>query len=276
MGLWIMTGVTFREAARKKILWIGLLAGIAFLALYGTGMHYQVKEFNERHLPPFVRYQIINAILQVGFYAVDLLAVVMTVLTSVDAISGEISSGTIHAIATKPIPRWELLIGKWMGFIAMTAGYVTLMFGGVVALGYWIGGVVPQNMLRGVSLVFLECILVLTITFMCGTSLSTLASGVVVLGLHGLAFLGGWLEQIGGFTNSPRLVMVGIVSSLIMPSESLWRRAIFEMQSPVARSLPFGPFGGSSAPSALMIVYAGTYLIVALAIAIYHFHKRDL
>jgi Cu-processing system permease protein len=276
MGLWIMAGVTFREAARKKILWIGLLAGIAFLALYGTGMHYQVKEFNERHVPSFIRYQIISGILQVGFYAVDLLAVVMTVLTSVDAISGEISSGTIHAIATKPVPRWHVLAGKWAGYIAMTAGYVLLMFGGVVALGYWIGGVVPQNLFRGAFLVFLECILLLTVTFMFGTSLTTLANGVVVLGLHGLAFLGGWLEQIGGFTNSPRLVMVGIVSSLIMPSESLWRRAIFEMQSPVTRSLPFGPFSGSSAPSAAMVAYAGAYLVIGLTIAIYQFHKRDL
>ena len=276
MGLWIMAGVTFREAARKKILWIGLLAGLAFLALYGAGMHYQVKEFNERHVPPFIRYQIISGILEVGFYAVDLLAVVMTVLTSVDTISGEISSGTIHAIATKPVPRWQVLIGKWTGFITMTAGYVMLMFGGVVTLGYGIGGVVPQNLFRGAFLVFLECILLLTVTFMFGTLLSTLANGVVVLGLHGLAFIGGWLEQIGGFTNSPRLVMVGIVSSLIMPSESLWRRAIFEMQSSVTRSLSFGPFSGATAPSAAMVAYAGAYLVVVLAIAIYHFHKRDL
>ena len=96
MGLWIMAGVTFREAARKKILWIGFLAGIAFLTLFGTGMHFQVKDFNMRTIPPLIRYQAISAILQVGFYAVDLLAVVMTVLTSVDTISGEISSGMLR------------------------------------------------------------------------------------------------------------------------------------------------------------------------------------
>ena len=30
MGVWIMAGITFREAARKKILWTALLAGAAF------------------------------------------------------------------------------------------------------------------------------------------------------------------------------------------------------------------------------------------------------
>ena len=276
MGLWIMAGVTFREAARKKILWTALLAAIAFLTLFGTGMHFQVKHFNTRAVPPFIRYQAISAMLQVGLYAVDLLAVVMTVLTSVDTISGEITSGTIHAIATKPIPRWQVLIGKWTGFIAMAAAYVTLMFGGVVAVGYGIGGVVPQNPIRGALLIFLECILVLTVTFTSGTWFSTLTNGVIVLGLHGLAFIGGWIEQIGGFTQSPRLVTIGIISSLIMPSESVWHRAVFEMQSPVARSLPFGPFSNASAPSLAMIGYAGAYLLIALAGAVHHFHQRDL
>jgi len=89
MGVWIMAGVTFREAARRKILWITVLAGSAFLALFGTGMHFQFKDFTRQSLPPFVRYQLEATMLQVGFYAVDLLAVVMTILTSVDTLSGE-------------------------------------------------------------------------------------------------------------------------------------------------------------------------------------------
>jgi ABC-2 type transport system permease protein len=276
MGAWIMAGVTFREAARRKILWTALLAGSAFLALFGTGMHFQNKDMTRQSLPPFVRYQLEAAMLQVGFYAVDLLAVVMTILTSVDTLSGEIASGTIQAIATKPISRWQILAGKWMGFAGMVATYVSAMFGGVAAVGYFIGGVLPHHVLRGALLVFLECLLVLTVTFACGTRFSTLTNGVIVLGLHGLAFIGGWIEQIGAMTNSPRLVTVGVVSSLIMPSESVWRRASFELQSSFTRALQFSPFSNASAPSALMVVYAVVYLFVALTVAIYHFHQRDL
>jgi ABC-type transport system involved in multi-copper enzyme maturation permease subunit len=276
MGAWIMAGVTFREAARKKILLTALLAGSAFLALFGTGMHFQINEFTRHSVPPFIRYQLEAAMLQVGFYAVDLLAVTMTILTSVDALSGEIASGTIQAIATKPISRWQVLTGKWMGFAGMVAAYVAAMVGGVTAVGYFIGGVLPHHSLRGTFLVFLECLLVLTVTFACGTRFSTLTNGVIVLGLHGLAFMGGWIEQIGAMTDTPRLVTVGIVSSLIMPSESVWRRASFEMQSSFTRSLQFSPFSNASAPSALMVVYAVVYLFVALTVAIYHFHQRDL
>ncbi len=38
MGAWIMAGVTFREAARKKVLWMALVAGIAFLRGYGDDL----------------------------------------------------------------------------------------------------------------------------------------------------------------------------------------------------------------------------------------------
>jgi Cu-processing system permease protein len=276
MGVWIMAGITFREAARKKILWTALLAGTAFLLVFGIGLHFQVGDFRNSSVPPFLRYQVVSAMLMIGLYTVDLLAVVMTTLTSVDTISGEITSGTIHAIATKPLARWQILIGKWLGFAAMSGAYVAIMFWGAIAEGYWIGGVMAQHPVRGSLLVFLECIVALSVTFMFGTWFSTLTSGVITLGLLGVAFLGGWLEQMSGFTEGSRLAMVGIVSSLIMPSEAVWRRAAFEMESPLAGSLQFSPFADISIPSVAMIGYACVYLFLALAIAVYHFGERDL
>ena len=130
MGLWIMAGITFREAARKKILWTALIAGAGFLVVFGIGLHYQMADFSRGNMAVFLRYQILSGMLMIGLYTVDLLAVVMTILTSVDTISGEITSGTIHAIATKPMARWQMLIGKWLGFVGMLAVYVALMFGG--------------------------------------------------------------------------------------------------------------------------------------------------
>jgi ABC-type transport system involved in multi-copper enzyme maturation permease subunit len=217
----------------------------------------------------------------VGFYAVDLMAVVMTVLTSVDTLSGELASGTIQAVATKPISRWELLLGKWMGFVGMVTVYVALMVGGITAVTYFmslhpVGGVLPHHLLRGVALIWLECILLLSLTFRMGASFSTLTNGVVVLGLHGIAFIGGWIEQAAAVTHSPRALNVGIAASLIMPSEALWRRAVFEMQSPIVSTLGFSPFSAISVPSKFMILYACLYLALALALAVRRFSKRDL
>jgi predicted Kef-type K+ transport protein len=39
-----MAGVTFREAARKKMLWMALAAGGAFLVLFGIALHFQARD----------------------------------------------------------------------------------------------------------------------------------------------------------------------------------------------------------------------------------------
>jgi Cu-processing system permease protein len=276
MGMWIMAQNTFKEAARRKLLWTALILGVGFLVIFGLGIKIQMDDATTRSVQPFLRYQILDGMLLIGLYTVDLLALVMTILTSIDAIAGEISSGTIDALATKPIARWEILIGKWIGFATMIGCYVLLMFGGMIGIGYWIAGVLPQNPVQGALLVYLECLVALTVSFLFGTWFSALTNGVVVLGLCGLAFMGGWLEQMSGFTESAHLVLLGVISSLIMPSEAIWRRAAYEMQSPVAGSLPFSPFSNISVPSTTMIAYACVYLVVALGVALFHFHSRDL
>jgi Cu-processing system permease protein len=119
MGIWIMAGVTFREAVRKRMLWMALAAGAALLILFGTGLHFQTKDFAAHGMSPVLRREVSFTMLTMGLYAVDLLAVLMTILTSVDTLSGEIASGTIQAVVTKPLPRWQVLVGKWFGFLGM-------------------------------------------------------------------------------------------------------------------------------------------------------------
>jgi Cu-processing system permease protein len=276
MGVLIMAGVTFREALRKKLVWIALAAGFAFLALLGTGLHYQAKDFAERGMNPMMRREIVRTMLTLGLYAIDLLTVIMAVLTSVDTISGEIASGTIQAVATKPVHRWELLLGKWLGFVAMLTGYLAIMVGGVNLLTHFMGGVTAHHLLRGFALMLMEAVLLLSVSFLFGTIFSSLTTGVFVLGLHGLAFIGGWIEQAGAIANSPRAVNVGIIASVLMPSESLWRRAAYEMQSQLAGAMRMTPFGTESVPSGNMITYAGVYLLVALGLALRHWNARDL
>jgi Cu-processing system permease protein len=274
MGTWVMAGVTFREAARKKVLWMALVAGAGFLALFATGMHFQVRGI---HGPSeAIRQQILNTSLMMGLYAADLLTVLMTILIAADTLSGEIASGTIHAIATKPITRRQILLGKWIGYVGMLTAYILFLLGGVALLGYVLGGATVQHLWSGLGLVWLESIVLLNVTLLCGTAFSTLASGVIVLGMHGVAFLGGWIEQIGAFTHSQGAVNVGIVASILMPSESLWRRAAFNMQSPLMGILNMSPFSSVSVPSRLMVAYAVVYLLVALALALHRFRLRDL
>jgi ABC-type transport system involved in multi-copper enzyme maturation permease subunit len=271
-----MAAVTFREAARKKMLWMALAAGGAFLILFGTGLHFQAKDFAAHGLSPVLRREISFTMVTMGLYAVDLLAVLMTILTSIDTLSGEIASGTIQAIATKPVPRWQVLLGKWFGFVGMLTAYIAIMVVGVNAITYAMAGVTARHLASGLSLMWMESVVLLSVTFAFATYFSTLTTGVLTLGLHGLAFLGGWIEQFGAMTQTQRAVNVGVIASVLMPSEALWRRAAFEMQSPLASAMRISPFSTLSVPSTAMIFYAVIYLTIALVIAIRRFSQRDL
>ena len=121
-----------------------------------------------------------------------------------------------------------------------------------------------------------ECLIALSLTFAFGTWFSTLTNGVIVLGLQAVAFMGGWLEQVSGFSQSTQIVTLGVWSSLAMPGESLWRRAAYEMQTPLAGSLSFSPFANVSFPSGAAVGYAVVYFVVVMAVAIVHFKRRDL
>lgn len=276
MGVWIMAGVTFREAARKKMLWVALAAGGAFLMLFATGLHFQAKDFATHGISPILRREISFTMVTMGLYAVDLLAVLMTILTSIDTLSGEIASGTIQAVATKPVSRWQLLLGKWFGFCGMLTAYIAVMVGGVNTVTYVMAGITARHLALGLSLMWMESIVLLSVTFAFATYFSTLTTGMLTLGLHGLAFLGGWIEQFGAITQTPRAVNVGIIASILMPSEALWRRAAFEMQSPLANAMRISPFSTLSVPSLAMVFYALLYLAIALTVAIRRFSQRDL
>ncbi len=277
MSTFVIARLTFREASRRWILWMALLLGILFLAVYGIGFNEIQKDILRQGSPSLIqRNEMYSFMTMAGLYVVNFLSVIMAVLTSVDTLSGEIASSTIHTLVSKPLQRWEIVLGKWLGFSAMLLAYLLLMAGGVLAIAFLLSGYLPPNAGRGLALMGFNVLLLLTVSLMGGASLSTLANGTLVFGLYGLAFIGGWIEQIGSFLNNQTAVNIGVICSLVMPSEALWKRAAYEMQSPLAAALGYSIFSTISVPSPLMVGYAVLYTLASLALAIRLFSRRDL
>lgn len=278
MGALVIARLTFQEAARSRILLAALAMGLAFLLVFGLGFHYVNQELrSSQNAPGLLQQTEIRSFLTLsGLYAVNFLTVLMAVLTSVATLSGEIASGTIQSLATKPIARWEIVAGKWLGYGVLLTLYVGMMAGGVLGVVYLMSGYQPPNLAYGLLYLWANAILMLNLTLVGGAALSTLANGVFVFGMFGIAFIGGWIEQIGSILQNQTAVNMGIVTSLILPSEALWKRAVFEMQSPLASAMGFSPFSASTVPSPLMMMYAVLYMLVAFGLAIRIFHHRDL
>jgi len=282
MSTFTIARLTFLEAARRKILLAALLLGLLFLIIYGLGFHFIIVEVEKSvgNNNLLQLNEIRNFLLMAGMFVVNFLTSIMIVLTSVDTLSGEISSGTIQTLAAKPIRRWEIVMGKWLGFTGMLTLYLLLMGGGVMGIVFLRTGYTAPHPLRALELIWLNALVLLSVSILGGTILSTLANGVLVFGLYGIAFLGGWIEQIGSFlpdqAASHTAVNIGIITSLIMPSEALWKRAAHELQSPLVAALGFSPFSSAYYPSLLMVMYAVLYTVIALILAVLLFKQRDL
>jgi ABC-type transport system involved in multi-copper enzyme maturation permease subunit len=269
-----ITWLTFHEAWRRWMVLIALALGLLFVIVFTIGFALidrnlpdQMSEIQRR-----INY---NLLLMAGMYVTHFLTIMLAIFASVDTISGEIASHTIQAIVTKPVRRWQVLLGKWLGYAAMISLYLCLLAGGILASVYLLVGYQPPNALAGVALLVTEALVLLSLSLLAGTRLSTLTTGVLLFMLYGLAFIGAWVEQIGSLLQSHAAVNIGIVTSLIMPVEALWRRAAYLMQPPVLSALP-SPFSGVSPPSAAMVVYALAYAALALGLAMRSFSQRDL
>lgn len=286
MNTFTITNLTIREAWRKKLLWMVLGLGLAFLVLFAIGFQFILNEIRESGpaanqnsaVSKLFINQASGLLLILGMFAVNFLIVMMTALTSVETISGGITSHTIQTVASKPIYRWEIIVGKWLGHTLMLAGYIVFMVGGLTLIVYFSSGYWPPNLGQGFALLVLEGLIVLSLTIFGGTFFSTLVNGVMVFMLYGIAFIGSWVEQIGATDalRSETAVQVGILASLIMPSEAMWRMASDLMQPPVLKNMGPSPITVFSKPSSAMVVYAIIYVAVLLGGALYQFSKRDL
>jgi Cu-processing system permease protein len=276
----VIARMTFREAIRRRIVLVGLVLGILFLIIFSIGFYMIygaiMTESAESAMSRVFQSEASNFLLTAGLYAVAFLSVAMGALLSADTLAGEISSGTIQTIVTKPIRRSDVVIGKWLGFAGLLGLYALLMSGGIVLSVYLQARYLPDNLLAGLSLIYLEALVVMTVALACSSTMPALATGGLVFGLYGLAFIGGWIEQIGAIFRNQTAVQVGIVSSLIIPTEALWRRAIYMMQTPLSSALQMTPFSTLSVPSVLMVVYAFIYLLAMLWLAISTFQRRDM
>ena len=270
-----ITWLTFHEARRRKMVLAALVMGGLFLLLYGLGVALIDRNLKEHPISAIQLRFNYSILLIAGLYVVHFLTVMLAIFASVDTIAGEIASHTIQTLVTKPVRRWQIVLGKWLGYAAMLLLYLGLLSGGIFLVMYVLVGYTPPNPLAGLLLLMLESLVLLSLSMLGGTRLSTLTNGVLLFMLYGVAFIGAWVEQIGALLQSHAAVNVGIVTSLLMPVEALWRRASYLMQPPIMSSIPT-PFSGTTPPSQAMVIYAALYAAAALGLAMRVFSRRDL
>ena len=270
-------GLTIREAQRRRILWALLLMGSGFLIIFGVGFHYlwidvQGMSPEGQQFPVFF-------LTLAGLYVTNFLVILISVLISVAGVSAEIENHTLDVLITKPVFRWQIVLGKWLAYAIMILVCVLLLPGGVLLVVFLRSGYSLNNVAAGLTLIYLSGLIMMSIAVLGGTRFSTLANGALTFMLYGIAFVGGWVEQIGAFLRNEAAVNIGIISSLILPVDVLWRRASTLVTPGGLLDLGVNapaPFVSVAQPSDRMMWYAVIYLLLFLVAAMYSISRRDV
>ena len=275
-AVWILAWLTFQEARRRSMVLVALALGLLFLLIFGVGLTLITQSRATQNASPANILAGYNLLTLAGLYVVHFLAIMLAIVATVDAVSGEIGSHTVQTLVTRPVARWQIIVGKWIGYAAMLALYTSLLSVGILLESRLIVGYSPPNALMGVALIVLQVLVLVSLSLFCGVYFSTLTNGVILFMLYGLAFIGSWIEQIGTLLDSPAAAQVGIVSSLVLPVEALWRLAAYLMQPPLLNTINISPFSLGAVPSGAMVVYSGFFVIALLGLAVWAFARRDL
>jgi Cu-processing system permease protein len=211
----------------------------------------------------------------VGFMAANFLAVMFAILLPVDTLSGEIDSGVMQTLASKPIDRAHIVLGKWAGHLTLAFAYLLLMSAGILIVMRVVAGFVPADVARAIPLLMLEITICLTISVAGGARVGTVTNGIMAVGWYGVSFVGGFVEQIGGFAGVSSLTTIGILVSLVSPADSMWRLAAQYLQPEILRGT--GALAlGASVPTPLMVWWAVGFTVLALLYAVRTFRRRAL
>ncbi|MFA4886152.1 MAG: ABC transporter permease subunit [Desulfotomaculaceae bacterium] len=274
-----IAALTFKEVVRRRILLVTIVLAVAFLSLYGTGVHYGYKDMAGSSGIGPMQALIAPMFLSIGLYFGSFIIAFLAVMAAVGSISGEIENGVIYAIVPRPLKRLDIILGKFIGYGLMLSVFASIFYVAVLLIVHYNTGLNAPVRVSAIGLFCLQPVILLALTMFGTTFLSTLANGIGSFMLYAVGVVGGMLEQIGHLAQSQVLVNIGIVSSLVMPADSVYRKIVYTLLSAPGASfssLMLGPFGSVSEPSVWMLVYTGFYVLFFLAMAIKIFSRRDI
>ena len=125
--IWAIALNTFREAARIRVLYgiVVLVVGANLLAVVLGQMSIHEEERVAR---------------DIGLAGISLFGSLTAIFLGVFLLYTEVQRRTIHAIVSKPIERWEFVVGKYLGMVLVLTILVALFGFAMVLVLAWQGG----------------------------------------------------------------------------------------------------------------------------------------
>ncbi len=282
----IFISMTGKELLRKRVFLITLVMTVLFLSFYTYGTS-QIGKMEEDSMDLLQNYVFGILFLSLGLFFGHMIVAFIVFFSSMGTISGEIENGLLYAMIPRPLPRWKIYLGKWIGFSVWSLLYSAVLFASIVWIVHWQLNFPLDFVSIGRSFLLFEMIplVLLAVSLLGSIFLPTLGNGVASALLFGLSIFGGMLERLAFLEDQvvySGIERFGLMTSLLMPTDSIYRRMTHELTGgldlPLGKEAVnmLGPFANPVVPSGAFVWYSLVYIIVLLWLGCRYFSRKDI
>ena len=281
----VIAGLTLREVARRRILWVLLILSVLSVVIVGWGVERLVSIARQQGVGEVeVRIGVSQVLIMIAFMFSFVLAMSAAFLAA-PAIASDVETGTVLAMLARPMRRADLVVGRWLGLSILVGGYAVLSGLLAIAIVGLVSGHVPPAPHVAVAYLAFESIVVLTLALALGSRLPGIAAGAITVVLFGLAWFAGVLGNIAIAFDAAPLAGLGEVVRVILPTDGLWRGVIYGLEPPLvllatvgrnAKALEANPFFASAPPPPAFVAWSVLWVVLVLAAGVLLFRRREL
>ncbi len=279
----VVAGLVLREAARRRLVLAVLLLTALAVALTGWGFS-RIPYLGSQPLPvEQVRLIASQLVILVAFMFSFVLAL-SAVFVASPAVSGEVESGIALSVLARPISRPSYLVGKWLGLAALLFAYTAASIALELIVVRIVVDYEAPRPLEALAFLYAEGLVLLTLALALSTRVSGMVGGVVALVLFGMAWMGGIVGGIGQAFDNAAVTHVGTATKLILPTDGLWRGAVYALEPAAVLAGVRGagpaaaanPFFATAPPPLTFLVWSGLWIAAVLALALWSFRHREI
>lgn len=282
----VIARLTVQEAARRRLLLALVILTLIVVGFSAWGFHKitTVNRSDGTPLPPEQVALITSQLLIVVTFMYSGVLALSAAVVAGPLISSEVETGLLLSMLARPVRRSEVVIGKWLGLAVLVAIYAAgSAFFELLAVD-WATGYLPPHPVQLVVFVGLEGLTLLSLGLLLSTRLSGITGGVIALVAWLMAWIGGVVGDIGLSLQNSAVENVGVISHLILPSDGLWRGAIYAMEpdaflatlraaGTVARANPFSAVDPPPTPFLMWVV---VWFGLMLLLTVWSFRTREI
>jgi ABC-type transport system involved in multi-copper enzyme maturation permease subunit len=281
----VIAGLTLREIARRRVLWVLLVLSVLSVALVGWGVNGIVDMARAEGVEEIqIRIAISQVLIMIAFMFSFVLAMSAAFLGA-PAIASDVETGTVHAMLARPLQRAELLVGRWLGLAIVVGGYAALSGLLAIAVVGFVSGHQPPTPLVAVAFLAFQAVTVLTLALALGTRLPTMAAGAITVVLFGLGWFSGVLGSVAVALEAAPLAAISDVTRMLVPTDGLWRGVVYGLEPPMVLlaaatagrgMMSANPFFADAPPPLPFVAWAVLWVILVLAAGALAFRRREL